>query len=71
MTIGELYVRMGELSLYALRDKLLGWRTANGYNLKTEITDELLKILPDEFVREPFKALKQLELTILQKLQCR
>ena len=68
MNIGELYVKMGELSLYELRDKLLVWRTENGFNLKTEITDDILGIMPDEFIRETFVALKKLELVILEKL---
>ena len=68
MTIGELYIKMGELSLYDLRDNLLKWRTENCYNLKTEITDDLLEIMPDEFIRETFVALKKLELVILNKL---
>ena len=68
MTINQLYVKMGEFSLYELRDKLLDWKNENGYNLRTEITDEILKEMPDEFIHETFKSTKKLELIILKKL---
>lgn len=68
MTINQLYVKMGEVSLYEMRDKLLDWKNKNGYNLKTEITDEILREMPDKFIRETYIAIKRIELKILEIL---
>ena len=68
MTIGDLYVKMGALGLYDLRDSLLSWRSENGYNLKTEIDGDVLEKLPNKFIIETRKAVAKLEIAILEKL---
>ena len=69
MDLVGLYNNMGGYSLYDLRDEFLDWiHNHETYNLRTEITDEVLAKIPDKYITETRKAQLKTELLIEKEM---
>ena len=69
MDLVGLYNNMGRYSLYDLRDRFLEWiHNHETYNLRTEITDEVLKEIPDKYITETRKKQLETELLIMREI---